>query len=95
MPTSALNRAASVHGQTTKKWYFFKGKPEQHEAVSNLLIFGGSIYPELSSDVCNLLGIDAGRIDLGRWGTAVGACLASYRILKKPFPTVFISVSDS
>ena len=73
-PASTLNRAASVHGQTTKKWYFFKGRPEQHEGAMNLLIFGGSIYPELSEDVCNLLGINAGRIDLGRWGTILCVC---------------------
>lgn len=50
----------------TKKWYFFKGKPELPEGVAHLLIFGGSVYPELSQDVCKLLGIQEGKINLGR-----------------------------
>eukprot|EP00752_Nemacystus_decipiens_P011586 g10288.t1 len=56
----------------TKKWYFFKGKPERPEGVAHLLIFGGSVYPELSQDVCKLLGIDEGKINLGRY--ADGEC---------------------
>ena len=34
--------------------------------MSNLLIFGGSVYPELSGDICKLLGMEQGKIDLGR-----------------------------
>lgn len=58
--------AKAVHGHTTKKWYFWKGKPDGAEGVDNLLIFGGSVYPELSEDVCSLLGLTPGNIDLGR-----------------------------
>ena len=57
----------SIHGKMTKKWYFFKGKPERPEGVAHLLIFGGSVYPELSQDVCKLLGIEEGKISLGRY----------------------------
>lgn len=56
----------SIHGKMTKKWYFFKGKPDRPEGVAHLLIFGGSVYPELSQDVCKLLGIEEGKINLGR-----------------------------
>lgn len=57
----------TIHGKMTKKWYFFKGKPERPEGVAHLLIFGGSVYPELSQDVCKLLGIEEGKINLGRY----------------------------
>lgn len=62
------NRKAgtTVHGKMTKKWYFFKGKPSTAEGVEHLRIFGGSVYPELSQDVCKLLGITEGKINLGR-----------------------------
>ncbi|CAM9248863.1 unnamed protein product [Ectocarpus fasciculatus] len=68
------NRKAgtTVHGKMTKKWYFFKGKPSTAEGVEHLRIFGGSVYPELSQDVCKLLGITEGKINLGRY--ADGEC---------------------
>lgn len=56
-----------IHGNLTKKWYFYKGKPDLPEGVAQLRIFGGSVYPELSQDVCKLLGINEGKIDLGRY----------------------------
>ncbi|CAM9961632.1 unnamed protein product [Choristocarpus tenellus] len=73
-----------MHGQTTKKWYFWKGRPSGEDAsMDNMVIFGGSVYPEISRDICNLLGISPGRINLGRYADGECSVLIKDPILGK------------
>lgn len=77
--------AESVHGDTTKKWHFYQGRPEAEgqEGVANLLIFGGSVYPELSADICKLLGMTPGRIQLGTYADGECSVLIGESVLGK------------
>ncbi|KAG5183854.1 phosphoribosyltransferase-like protein [Tribonema minus] len=58
-----------VHGTTTKKWHFWKGRDDKFGDLTDLAIFGGSAYPELAADICRLLGME---VELGTY--ADGEC---------------------
>eukprot|EP00611_Tribonema_gayanum_P001395 TRINITY_DN1100_c4_g2_i1.p1 TRINITY_DN1100_c4_g2~~TRINITY_DN1100_c4_g2_i1.p1 ORF type:complete len:503 (-),score=151.43 TRINITY_DN1100_c4_g2_i1:79-1587(-) len=61
-----------VHGTTTKKWHFWKGRDDKFGDLTDLAIFGGSAYPELAADICRLLGMEVGKVELGTF--ADGEC---------------------
>jgi phosphoribosylpyrophosphate synthetase len=35
---------------------------ERYGDLDKLAIFGGSVYPEMASDICRLLGIEPGKV---------------------------------
>ncbi|CAM9130520.1 unnamed protein product [Chrysoparadoxa australica] len=71
--STASSSDAQSTSATTKRWWFYSGKLDQSLVDrSKLVIFGGSSYPELAHDICELLGTEVGAVSLGRY--ADGEC---------------------